>query len=251
MLRSISFRGCVTIAALLAIVGCSRSSSSPTAPTTVAAPTIRSLNLSKTSVELTVGNSETITATATYSDGSVRTASPTYTSSNTSIATVDVSGSVRAVANGVTTIAATFSGATATLSVRSIPDLAGRWSGQCRFMSCTAPARWGTSYCTGLVGPLYPIVLNLATTGSRVVGAIQLGSFTGTVDGSVSDDGTLRLNGTYAAVVGNLTYSFELQNWQTQASGNARTGRWATLGRLTGESQTAFSESEMITVSRQ
>ena len=81
MRRSIFFGGGVTIVALLAIAGCSGSNSSPTAPTSVVA-TVRSLSLSKTSVELIVGNVETINATATYSDGSVRIASPTYTSSN-------------------------------------------------------------------------------------------------------------------------------------------------------------------------
>jgi hypothetical protein len=249
MLRLISFRGCVTIGALLGIVGCSGSNSSPTAPT--ATPTIRSLNLSKASVELLVGNSERITATATYSDGSVTAASPTYTSSNTSIATVDGDGNVRAVAAGVATISATFSGATTNLSVRSIPDFAGRWSGQYRFTSCAAPPRWGESYCDGVIGPSYPIVLNLVTTGSRVVGSFQLGNVTGTADGVVAEDGTLRLNGTFAVLAANVTYSFELQNWQSQMTGNSMTGRWASLGRISGESQTAFFECEMITVSRQ
>ena len=252
MLRSISFRGGVTLAALLAIAGCSGSNNSPTAPTTVAAvPTVRSLSLSKTSVELLIGNVETITATATYTDGSVSTASPTYTSSNTSIATVDSDGTVRAVAGGVTTVAATFSGATANLSVRSIPNFEGRWSGQYRFTSCTAPPRWGALYCSQLVGPLYSIVLNLTATGSRVVGSFQLGNAIGSVNGSVADDGTLRLNSTYAALVGNLTYSFEFQNWQTRTTGNSMTGGWATLGRLSGESETAFFEAEMVTVTRQ
>jgi hypothetical protein len=200
---------------------------------------------------LIVGNVETITATATYSDGSVKTASPTYTSSDTNIATVDLNGTVRAVAGGITTIAATVSGATANLPVRSIPNFEGRWSGQYRFTSCAAPPRWGASYCSDLVGALYPIDLNLVTSGSRVVGSFQFGGVKGTVDGSVSDDGTLRLNGAYGAIVGNLTYSFELQHWQTQTTGNSMTGSWATLGRLSGESQTAFFESEMVTVSRQ
>lgn len=251
MRRSIFFGGGVTIVALLAIVGCSSSNSSPTAPTSVANASVRSLSLSKTSVELIVGNVETIRATATYSDGSVRIASPTYTSSNTSIATVDSDGNVRAVASGSTTIAATLSGATANLPVRSVPDFAGQWSGTYRFTSCAAPARWGASYCNGLVGPPYPIVLNLAATGSRVIGSIQLGLVTGTVDGSVSDDGTLRLNGTYTALVQNVIHSFELQNWQTQTTGNSMTGRWATSGLIAGDSQTAFFETEMISVSRQ
>ena len=251
MLRSISFRGGVTLAALLAAVGCSGSNNSPTAPTVAAVPTVRSLSLSKTSVELPIGNVEKITATATYTDGSVSTASPTYTSSNTSIATVDSDGNVRAVAGGVTTIAAAFSGATANLSVRSIPNFEGRWSGQYRFTSCSAPPRWGALYCSQLVGPMYSIVLNLTATGSRVVGSFQLGNAIGSVNGSVADDGTLRLNSTYAALVGNLTYSFEFQNWQTQTTGNSMTGGWATLGRLSGESETASFEAEMVTVSRQ
>jgi len=245
-----------TFVSFIFVIGCGGGSSSnggsPTAPTstTPPAPTVRTLALSKSSLELLIGGFEAVSATATYSDGSVRAASPTYSSANSGIATVDTGGNIRAVGAGVTSITATFSGATATIAVRGIPDFSGRFSGQYRFTSCSAPARWGVSYCTGLVGPLFPIVLSLSSSGAKVIGSIQFGSFTGTVDGSVADDGTLRLNGSYATFVGNLNYSFDLQNWQTRLSGNSMTGRWATLGHLSGESQTAFLEYEMVTVSR-
>lgn len=70
-----------------------------------------SLTLSKSSLTLSTGESETITATATGGTGSV-----TWSSSNTSIATVN-NGTILGVSGGTATITASYSGETATCSV--------------------------------------------------------------------------------------------------------------------------------------
>ena len=70
------------------------------------------LTLNKTSIEIKEGSTETITAT--YKE---RTVTPKYKSSDTSIATVDSSGTVKGIKKGNATITATYNGKKATAKV--------------------------------------------------------------------------------------------------------------------------------------
>jgi len=85
--------------------------------------TITAINVSASAATLTVGETATMTATATYSDGTSGTVSATWQSSNTSVASIDNTGTVRALAAGNTTMTATASGRSGTMSlvVRPIP----------------------------------------------------------------------------------------------------------------------------------
>lgn len=235
-------------------IACGGGNGNPTAPSasTPAAPTVRSLSLSNSSLALVAGNSATVSATAIYSDGSSRLVTPTWSSSNSSIASVDQSGVVRGIGAGVVTITAAFSGASATLSARSIPNYSGRWSGQYRFVSCSAPPRWGSSYCSGLIGTLFNMELNLGQTSSELTGSIRMGSFVGNVTGSIAEDGTISLRGRYTATANTgLVYIFDIRSWQTRSTnGTSMTGRWDSIGSLSGETQTGFEEYEMISVVR-
>jgi len=87
------------------------------------ARTITAINVSASAATLTVGETATMTATATYSDGTSGTVSATWQSSNTSVASIDNTGTVRALAAGNTTLTATASGRSGTMSlvVRPIP----------------------------------------------------------------------------------------------------------------------------------
>jgi hypothetical protein len=86
---------------------------------TVSAPTLTGLTLSPATLQLPKGLSQQLTTTARYSDNSTRvvTNSTTFSSSNTSVASVSTltpRGVVTAKAPGRVTITATFSGRTAT-----------------------------------------------------------------------------------------------------------------------------------------
>ena len=89
-----------------------------TAPTAVAAaPEIRSLTLSRSTLEIVVGRSETITVTGNFSDGTSRRVNASWTSSNAAIAKLDEFGVVQAVSRGIATVTASFGSAVATATV--------------------------------------------------------------------------------------------------------------------------------------
>ena len=71
------------------------------------------------------GVSTTYTVTATLSDGTTRAVSPTWTSSNTDVASVDSSGRLEGRAHGTTTLTATHDGISATKSVQVVNNYRG------------------------------------------------------------------------------------------------------------------------------
>ncbi|MGN0536807.1 MAG: alpha-amylase family glycosyl hydrolase, partial [Acutalibacteraceae bacterium] len=98
------------------------------------------ITLDKTSLTLTEGDSDTLTATVTPSNATNKTV--TWTSSDTSVATVDGSGNVKAVSAGTATITAqTFNGykatATVTVEARQITQIKGIYFEK--------PSNWGSN----------------------------------------------------------------------------------------------------------
>jgi uncharacterized protein YjdB len=83
---------------------------------TAAAVTVKSIAVTPPSATLTVGTTQQLSVTATYSDGTTGalTSGVIWNSSSTTVATVSASGLVTAVAAGITTITASANGLTAT-----------------------------------------------------------------------------------------------------------------------------------------
>ena len=121
-MKSLHARFVATVIATAATVACG-GSSFPTAPTftvsstTLATQTITSLSVSIPATTLTVGATATVTARATYSDGTSAEVTPTWTSSAEGVATVSASGTVTAVAAGTATITGTFDGQSGTVGI--------------------------------------------------------------------------------------------------------------------------------------
>src|SRR5229473_2674367 len=98
---------------------------SATANVTVTLPTQTGLTVAPGSFTLTVGATQQLTVTATYSDGSTQNvtsnSATTYSSNNTTVATVNTTGSVKAAGAGTATIQASYGGfsaqATATVNL--------------------------------------------------------------------------------------------------------------------------------------
>ena len=97
----------------LILSGCDSSSTTP------AAKTLSSIAVSPASASLTIGGTQALTVTGTYSDASTAalTSGVTFTSSANTIATASASGVVTAVAAGSAIITATASGKSATAAI--------------------------------------------------------------------------------------------------------------------------------------
>ena len=87
------------------------------APDSTPPPTVTSLAVSASATTMTVGGTTTVTGTATHSDGTTGAVTPTWSSSNTAVATVSSSGAVTAVAAGTTTITGTFAGQASSVGI--------------------------------------------------------------------------------------------------------------------------------------
>lgn len=184
-------------------LGCA--DSSPTAPT--ASPPPQTLAITAPVDWVLTGDAVTLSASATFGDGAVRTVLPRWSVDDASLATVDANGRVLGRGAGVATIVATLEGVTASTRIRVIPDHRGVWAGTLRQTSCR---HWDFRTC----GRSYPststfvLQLQLQQQKDNVrgmfdvaltypAGALNQGTVhtTGTAHGSTGVDGTLAMDG--------------------------------------------------------
>ena len=122
----------LTLAVLIGTMTCGGDGGvGPTAPSstsTTVAVTVTSILASASRTTLNVGETVTVIATATYSDGTSATISPTWTSSDTSVIPVFTSGTVTALAAGTTTVTATAGGRSGTVAITVSVASAGSFS---------------------------------------------------------------------------------------------------------------------------
>jgi hypothetical protein len=148
--------------------------SSPAAPTTQAAT---SLSISGADA-LQTGLSTTYTATATLSDSTMRAVTPTWTSSNTGVASVDSAGRLVGLAHGSTNLTASHEGRSTSKTVQVVNNFEGTWDGRYVIRACDdsgsfkdgifAPPYSDVPYCQMLqLVAEYPIKLALSQTGSQ------------------------------------------------------------------------------------
>lgn len=146
------------------------------------APTVTSIEVTPSSIDINVGSTQQLTATAKYSDGTKTNVSATaqWTSATESVATISSSGLATAVDSGSTSIRASLSGLTATgvLTVSppatvfpvSIPNGAVSYPGLEKESGWMADASSSISphppavYTINQTGP--PVVMTLATKGA-------------------------------------------------------------------------------------
>jgi hypothetical protein len=91
--------------------------------------TVTNISVSGSTTSLKVGEVVTVTATATYSDGTSAAISPTWTSSDTSVATVSTVGTVTALAAGTATVTAIEEGASGTVAITVDAPTPATWRG--------------------------------------------------------------------------------------------------------------------------
>jgi hypothetical protein len=113
----------VVVSLLLLIPACA-------GPTTPGAPTVQQINVISTRVglggsppEYHIGETDQFTATAVYSDSTVKVITGgTWSSTDTNIATVNSSGLVTIVGSGLASIGMAYAGRSASLMIRGLPN---------------------------------------------------------------------------------------------------------------------------------
>lgn len=236
--------------------GSTPSSPTPPASTTPPAPTVSALRIDGLDA-IRTGFFSDYTATATLSNGTTQTVTPTWTSSNSSIASVDSSGRLTGINHGSITLTATHQGAAASKNVAIVTNFGGTWSGRYVMRVCDQSGAFATiRYCQNLggVGSQGSMGLSLTQSGNdrtQITGAISFGTLTGNVTGNVTGDGRLVLGSNFTVTSQGVTFSFRIGGWETRISGTSNmTGRWADNLAAIGVAGNAYTENEIVTLTR-
>jgi hypothetical protein len=175
-----------------AAAGCSKSGN-PATPTVT--PT--AIALSASSDLMLVGATQTFTASVSFSDGTTRAGSVTWSTDNTAIARVSASGVVEGIGPGIATIAAESQGVRGTKTVRVVPVFSGGWAGRWQHVSCVdVMLPPGFSRCASyIMGDSSALALTLAQDRDAVQGTLNLSGVLMIVSGTIAVDGTLSMSG--------------------------------------------------------
>jgi hypothetical protein len=209
------------------------------------------------------GVSASYVVTATLADGTSRTVTAAWTSSNPAIASVDAAGRLEGRAHGSTTVTATFEGRSASKTVHVINNYGGTWEGSYVIRACAATGdltNHDGGWCEagpGRVGTVAGIRMQLVQRGtdlSEITGTV--GSFRESITGSVSPDGRLSLSGTL--IVRDFYYddivleTVQLGSWDTTLDGTGgMTGRFSEdLRSFTWRIGTAHTDNEFVAMRR-
>lgn len=226
--------------------GGSSNTTSPTSPT--ATVVLSSIAVTGSSTALMVGESATLTATATYSDGTTRSITVTWSSSDSTVVSVDSAGRVTAAGGGTVTITATAEGRSGTLSVRGIPDYSGEWDVRFKYTMCNMPDRWRLTWCDPRATGGY-MGLTFSRSGVDEVTAIMRSGngYIGNMSGRVQANGSLALTGTWTLTD---AISWDVSNWVSQMVSGQMTGTFAATITLPGETATGTLTAELFNSTR-
>jgi hypothetical protein len=153
----------------------------------------RFLTVSVTSDTVACGKCETLTATLTTASGSTQTVAAAWRTDMPSVATIDGSGALTAVAHGEVTVIATYEELQATKLLHVVNDYGGLWGGTYVVTACQARLDF-EGLCTPdyvAVGQSLPVFLDLAQDRASVSGDLWLGAIETSFSGSVERNGSL------------------------------------------------------------
>jgi hypothetical protein len=205
----------------------------PTTPITSTTTTVPALTITPATTVLTVGQTQTYTATK--SDSS--TEAVTWSSTDSGILNIDADGNGVAVARGAVTLTATSmadSNLTAKLNVQVVPGYQGDWSGATTMTACTDIGGFATGgYCAQRLVTPQRLILSLTQNNLAITGTITKieagGQTSGSVIGSVGTNGDItQLAGTLTGNVNGADLAVKLISWNSLATGSSMTGNWAT-----------------------
>jgi len=240
---------------LFLVLGGCGDDSGPTGPSTPATPTVTGLTVSGLDA-IRTGFVSNYTATATLSNGTTQGVSPTWTSSDPSVATVDGTGRLSGTSHGSITLSASYQGANGSKMVNVVNNYGGAWEGTYLLRACDQSGVFiDAEWCEGLggVGSILPIMLAFSQSGDdqrQINGSITLGTgITGNITGNVTGNGRLVLQGTFTVTSEGVTFEFAFGGWDTRlVSPGQMAGRWAQSQRAVGVPGNAYQEVEIVTM---
>jgi hypothetical protein len=236
---------------------------SPAAPTAATATSLSISGVDAVRTDLFTN----YTATATLSDGTTQGVTPTWTSSNTGVASVDSAGRLVGVAHGSTTLTASHEGLSASKTVHVVNNYEGNWAGTYVVRVCNDSGVYKDGVFGGIyadvpwcqanerVGSVQSIALVLSQMGSNQ-SEIRGGLGEGAADltGVVTADGRLNLSGTLSLLDFErefVTDTLHIGPWDTTLSApGVMTGRWSQDLVSVGRVGNVYSENELVTMTR-
>ena len=240
----------------IGVTACGGGNSTPTQPSTPPAPTVTGLVIGGGSGPLRTGQSVTLNATVNLSNNTTQAAtSPAWTSSNTTVASVDNAGVVTANNQGSATISVSAQGQTASMPVTVWQDYQGTWIGQYRIRVCTATGDFSAiGWCSSdffNVGKLLPVrVIFTQTSSPAVNGTIELGTIVGNLRGNVFDNRHFVGSGTASFSSEGIVLTFTIGTFDALASGTQMAGSFVWNVGATGAAGQGYNELDLVGVTR-
>jgi hypothetical protein len=236
------------------LAACGGKGGSPAGPGTTPV-TVTGLSLSPGTTVLKTNQTETFTASAMMSSGPAQTVQPAWTSDNTTVLSIDVTGLARGLTNGAATITATHGGVSETRRMRVVTDYQGSWTGDYVVRRCdhTGDFRSG-EFCDReegfWAGDRLPIALTLTQERDAVTGPFTLGGIAGTLAGTVDGSGQLTATAGLTLTVDGNVVTFNVPSFAARADGERLSGAFTvdvTAASLSGKGHL---EAELQSVTR-
>lgn len=212
---------------LLPLTACGGGGSgNPAKPT----PTAVSVSITPGDDFILIGESVQFSASVSLSDGSSSTQSGTWGSDAATVAGVDTTGKVTALAWGKATIYVDVQNHRGTRLVTVMPNFKGEWHGAAVLDACRQTGDFTTvDFCgEAPIGESDTIVLHVTQSRTTLTGTIDLAEDSGDLNGTVADDGAMTLTATIPIEELLVT----IKNW---------TARSDTPGTMTGRFTAAYS----------
>lgn len=180
------------IAVFVAFAASPPACSGPTSPSARGAPV---LTIEPALSAIKVGETAALRAVQRLADGTQRVTPATWTSDAATIIGVDTDGVVSARTTGSASISASADGLTASLTLQSVPDASGSWSG--RTVDITDVRVSGAGPFRPTPGFVRPMSFSLQQQGASLSGDAVVDLTPGPVEGTIRSSGRITLKGTF------------------------------------------------------
>ncbi len=189
-MRTISLN--LAFAVVVAVAASPPACSGPTSPSARGAPV---LVIEPALSAIKVGETAALRAVQRLPDGTQRAAQATWTSDAPTVIAVDANGVVNARTTGLASISASAEGLTVSLTLQSVPDASGSWSG--RTVDIEDVRVSGAGPYRSATGVVRPMSISLQQEGASLSGNAVVDLIPGPIEGTIRSNGRITLKGTF------------------------------------------------------